>query len=225
MGKELAIVLVSGGMDSCVVAAIANREYDMAFLHVNYGQLTEKRELSAFKEIANYYGVGKNRQLITDIGYLLKIGGSSLTDQNIEIDNGDLNGSRVANTYVPFRNTHLLSIAVSWAEVISAGYIFIGAVSQDNPGYPDCKEEYYEAFNNLIKVGTKPDTCIKVVTPIIGLQKSEIVKKGVSLNAPLHLTWSCYQNNFHACGKCNSCLLRIEAFCKAGITDLFATID
>ena len=219
MSKELTIVLVSGGMDSCVVTSIADTEYELAMLHVNYGQLTEKRELKAFNDIADYYKVNKNRRLVADISYLTKIGGSSLTDKQIEIDSPTNDNGVVPNTYVPFRNTHFLSIAVSWAEVIAAKTIFIGAVAQDRPGYPDCTQPYYNAFNKLITVGTKPSTQIKVLTPIIGMQKSEIVKKGFSLNAPLDLTWSCYKNSETACGKCNSCVLRLEAFRKAGIDD------
>lgn len=219
MPKELAIVLISGGMDSCVAAAIANVEYELAALHVNYGQRTEKRELQAFNDIADYYKVDDSRRLVADISYLSEIGGSSLTDERIEINGPKADDDTVPNTYVPFRNTHFLSIAVSWAEVISAGKIFIGAVAQDRPAYPDCNQRYYDAFNKLIEAGTKPSTKIKVLTPVIGMQKSEIVKKGVSLNSPLHLTWSCYKNNVLACGECNSCLLRLEAFCKAGIDD------
>ncbi|MGR3317543.1 MAG: 7-cyano-7-deazaguanine synthase QueC [Candidatus Anammoxibacter sp.] len=219
MSKELTIVLVSGGMDSCVVTSIADAEYELAMLHVNYGQLTEKRELKAFNDIADYYKVNENRRLVADVSYLSKIGGSSLTDKKIKIDSPADDNGVVPNTYVPFRNTHFLSIAVSWAEVISARTIFIGAVAQDRPGYPDCNPPYYNAFNKLITVGTKPSTQIKVLTPIIGMQKSEIVKKGFSLNAPLDLTWSCYKNSETACGKCDSCVLRLEAFRKAGIED------
>lgn len=219
MSRELAIVLVSGGMDSCVTAAIANIEYRMAFLHVNYGQRTEKRELQAFNEIADYYNIEEDKRFVADITYLQKIGGSSLTDHNIEIPGLKRDETRIPNTYVPFRNTHLLSIAVSWAEVMAAKYIFIGAVSQDSPGYPDCRGEYYDAINKLIKVGTKPGSQIRVLTPIIRMKKAEIVKKGASLNAPLHLTWSCYKNNDLACGECNSCLLRSKAFQEAGIED------
>ena len=219
MSKELTIVLVSGGMDSCVVTSIADTEYELAMLHVNYGQRTEKRELKAFNDIADYYKVNDNRRLIADVSYLAEIGGSSLTDKKIEIDIPANDNSVVPNTYVPFRNTHFLAIAVSWAEVISAKTIFIGAVAQDRPGYPDCNQVYYNAFNKLITVGTKPSTQIKVLTPIIGMQKSEIVTKGFSLNAPFDLTWSCYKNEEIACGNCNSCRLRLEAFRKAAIED------
>ena len=216
--KELAIVLVSGGMDSCVTAAVAVQEHEMAFLHVGYGQRTQVRELAAFNAIADYYGV--TRRLMADIGYLKKIGGSSLTDDNIPVaESGLEDGDTIPTSYVPFRNTHLLSIAVSWAEVMGASKVFIGAVEEDSSGYPDCRKEYYQAFNNLVEVGTKPETHIQVITPLIDLSKSEIVLKGVELGAPLHLTWSCYKNTHKACGVCDSCILRLKGFRKAGVED------
>ena len=216
--RELAIALVSGGMDSCVSAAIAKQKYDLALLHVNYGQRTEERELQAFNAIADHYQV--KRRLIANVEYLKLIGGSSLTDENIPVSMADLNNKDIPTSYVPFRNTHLLAIAVSWAEVIDASKIFIGAVEEDSSGYPDCRKEYYQAFNNLIKVGTKPETHIEVVTPLIDMKKDEIVLKGIELSAPLHLTWSCYKSNDRACGECDSCALRIKGFKKAGIKDL-----
>jgi len=219
--NKLAVVLVSGGMDSCVTAAIAAQEYEMAFLHVSYGQRTQARELEAFSAIADHYGV--KRRLTTDIGYLTEIGGSSLTDESIpvaELGLDEAQGEKaIPTSYVPFRNTHLLSIAVSWAEVIGAPRVFIGAVEEDSSGYPDCRKEYYRAFNQLIDVGTKPETQIQVVTPLIDMRKSEIVLRGVELGAPLHLTWSCYKNNRKACGVCDSCLLRLRAFREAGVED------
>ena len=216
--KELAIVLVSGGMDSCVTAAVAVQEHEMAFLHVGYGQRTQVRELAAFNAIADYYGV--TRKLTADIGYLKKIGGSSLTDDSIPVaESGLEDGDTIPTSYVPFRNTHLLSIAVSWAEVMGASKVFIGAVEEDSSGYPDCRKEYYQAFNNLVEVGTKPETHIQVITPLIDLSKSEIVLKGVELGAPLHLTWSCYRNIHKACGVCDSCVLRLKGFRKAGVED------
>ena len=222
--KGLAIVLLSGGMDSCVTTAIANEEYNIALLHVRYSQRTQTREYKSFCDIADCYKVPKERVLITELDYLRKIGGSSLTDPDIDVDISFETNARtdIPQTYVPFRNTHLLSIAVSWAEVIGAEKIYIGAVEQDSPDYPDCRKEYYDAFNKLIEVGTKPSTNINVVTPLIGMKKSEIVKKGVELNAPLHLTWSCYKENERACGKCHSCKLRLNAFKEAGIIDMIS---
>ena len=218
MNKNRSIVLVSGGMDSCVTAAIANKAHEMAFLHVNYGQRTEERELKAFNDIADYYKV--NKRLVADIRYLKEIGGSSLTDERMEIEQlKQPDPAKIPSTYVPFRNTHILSIATSWAEVIDAEKIFIGAVEQDSSGYPDCRSVYFKAFNELIKEGTKPDTSIHIETPLINLRKKDIVLKGVELKAPLHLTWSCYKNSTHACGRCESCVLRLKGFKEAGVED------
>lgn len=217
--KELAIVLVSGGMDSCVTAALANERYQLALLHVNYGQRTELRELKAFRDIASYYRIPEDRVLISNIDHLSKIGGSSLTDPRMDVHPAQLTGTEIPTSYVPFRNTLLLTIAVSWGEVIGARKVFIGAVEQDNPGYPDCKPGYYEIFNRLIKVGTKPTTCIEVETPLIEKTKTEIVKLGIAIKAPLHLSWSCYKNSDKACGLCHSCFLRLKAFQEAGVKD------
>ena len=215
--KEIAIVLVSGGMDSCVTAAIANEKYELAFLHLNYGQRTEQRELRAFNDIADHYHV--KHRIVVDIDYLKKIGGSSLTDEKIAIERADLQRKEIPLSYVPFRNANLLAIAVSWGEVIGARKIFIGAVEEDSSGYPDCRKEFYQAFNNVIKQGTKPTTNLEIVTPIIHMKKSEIVKQGVELIAPFHLTWSCYQNEDIACGICDSCALRLRGFRQAGVDD------
>jgi len=225
MKKELAVILVSGGMDSCVTAAIANEQCRLAFLHVNYGQRTEARELQAFNGIADFYTVEK--RLSVSIEHLKVIGGSSLTDMNMPVPetnplqapNPQLRTSPVPSTYVPFRNAHLLSIATSWAEVIGASKIFIGAVEEDSSGYPDCREVFYQAFNKVIEMGTKPETRIAIVTPLIHLKKSAIVRKAVELGAPLRLTWSCYQNSDRACGKCESCTLRLKGFKEAGVDD------
>jgi 7-cyano-7-deazaguanine synthase len=222
MIKDLAIVLVSGGMDSCVTAAIASREYRLAFLHVNYGQRTEERELRSYNEIADYYRAEK--RLVVSIEHLKVIGGSALTDASIPVPelkphSSKLKTSSIPSTYVPFRNAHLLSIATSWAEVIGAAKIFIGAVEEDSSGYPDCRETFYQAFNKAIEMGTKPETRIEIVTPLIHLKKSDIVKKGMELKAPFHLTWSCYQNSEKACGRCESCHLRLKGFKEAGVSD------
>ena len=222
MKNELAIVLVSGGMDSCVTAAIANTEYRLAFLHVNYGQRTEARELQAFKEIADFYKAEK--QLSVSIEHLKVIGGSALTDTTIPVPElvprpSSLVPPGIPSTYVPFRNAHLLSIATSWAEVIGARKIFIGAMEEDSSGYPDCRETFYQAFNKVIEMGTKPETRVEIVTPLIHMKKGEIVKRGVELGAPLRLTWSCYQNSEKACGRCESCALRLKGFKEAGVKD------
>jgi 7-cyano-7-deazaguanine synthase len=225
MKKELAIVLVSGGMDSCVCAAIANNEYKLALLHVNYGQLTEERELRSFRDIADHYKAHK--RLVVSLEHLKVIGGSALTDPSIPVPVTDehrthearVKTASIPSTYVPFRNAHLLSIATSWAEVIGATKIYIGAVEEDSSGYPDCRESFYRAFNKVIEIGTKPDTRVEIITPLIHMNKSEIVKKGVELGAPLDLTWSCYQNSEKACGRCESCALRLKGFKEAGVKD------
>ncbi len=216
--SNLAIVLASGGMDSCVTAAIAQKENEeIALLHVSYGQRTEKRERKAFEDIADFYGVEK--RLAVSIEYLAEIGGSSLTDKNIKVTQADLESKEIPTSYVPFRNANMLAIATSWAEVLRANSIYIGAVSEDSSGYPDCRPEFYAAFEKTIEVGTKPDTNIKIKTPIIHLSKAEIVKKGFELNAPLRLSWSCYKNSDLACGICDSCALRLRGFANTGAVD------
>jgi 7-cyano-7-deazaguanine synthase len=217
-GPQLAICLVSGGMDSCVTAAIAQQENDeLAFLHVSYGQRTEQRERESFDALADHFNVGL--RLVISLEHLARIGGSSLTDEAIPVTTANLTSSAIPSSYVPFRNSHLLAAAVSWGEVIGALSIYIGAVAEDSSGYPDCRPEFYDAFQNVIDLGTKPETRITVRTPVIHLKKSEIVQKGVDLGAPLHLTWSCYQDSQLACGKCDSCALRLRAFREAGVPD------
>ncbi len=215
--NKTAVAAVSGGLDSCVTAAIANQNYELALIHFNYGQRTEKRELKAFNDIADFYKVSK--RLVVDITHLAKIGGSSLTDNNINVSKADLLNKEIPTSYVPFRNANILSASVSWAEVIGAEAIFIGAVHEDSSGYPDCRPEFFNAFEKVIQFGTKPETSIKIETPVIHLTKAEIIKKGVELNAPLHLSWSCYQNEDEACGECDSCALRLRGFQQAGVED------
>ncbi len=217
VSKSMAVVLVSGGMDSLVTAAIAGLEYELAFLHLNYGQRTERRELKAFNDIADFYKVQK--KLVVNVEYLSQIGGSSLTDNKMDVSKADLEFDGIPTSYVPFRNANILSIATSWAEVIGAKKIFIGAVEEDSSGYPDCREAFYDAFNRVIEIGTKPDTYIRIVTPIIHLKKHEIVSKGAELKAPFELSWSCYQNEDKACGECDSCALRLRGFQLAGLND------
>ena len=201
-----------------MTAAIARAENDeIAFLHISYGQRTERRERQAFNDIADFYGV-ENR-LDISIEYLARIGGSSLTDKNIEVSEANLESKEIPTSYVPFRNANMLSIATSWAEVLGANSIYIGAVSEDSSGYPDCRPEFYEAFEKTIDAGTKPDTKISIKTPIIHLLKSEIVRQGIELNAPLNLSWSCYRSEDLACGTCDSCALRLRGFAKAGVKD------
>lgn len=214
-----AVVLVSGGMDSCVTAAIAQAAgLEMRFLHLNYGQRTEHRELRAFHDIADHYAVPADHRLIVSIEHLAKIGGSSLTDAAIPVTEADLESTAVPSSYVPFRNAHILSIAVSWAEVTGAERIYIGAVDEDSSGYPDCRPAYYAAFNEVIRLGTAAAN-IRIETPIIQMNKAEIVRQGIALHAPLERTWSCYQAEEVACGVCDSCALRLRGFALAGIPD------
>ena len=200
-----------------MTAAIAEQDYEIAFAHFNYGQKTEKRELKAFNEIADFYNVDK--RLIIDYSHLSKIGGSSLTDQNIEISQADLTSKDIPTSYVPFRNANILSACVSWAEVLKAEAVFICAVFEDSSGYPDCRPSFFNAFEKMIDLGTKPKTSIKIATPIIHLSKAEIIKKGIELKAPIHLTWSCYQSEDKACGVCDSCAFRLRGFQQVGIED------
>jgi 7-cyano-7-deazaguanine synthase len=216
-----AVVLVSGGMDSCVTAAAAQQSHRPAFLHASYGQRTERRERQAFEAIADFYGV--RERLVVRLDHFRAIGGSALTDGRIAVPEGEpgtpVESQEIPPTYVPFRNAHFLSVAVSWAEVIGASAVFIGAVAEDSSGYPDCRPAYYDVFQQLVRVGTRPETEIQVVTPVITMRKSEIVRLGAELGAPLDLTWSCYQFEDSACGACDSCRLRVRAFAEAGIHD------
>jgi 7-cyano-7-deazaguanine synthase len=217
MVKELAVVLVSGGLDSCLTATIASQSCELAFLHLNYGQKTANREKKAFQDIADYFEVCK--KLEVDAGHFTVIGGSSLTDDEISIAEANLANKEIPLSYVPFRNANILAVATSWAEVIGARKIFIGAVEEDSSGYPDCRESFFKAFNQVISEGTKPDTTIEIITPLIRMSKKQIVEKSIDLNAPLHLTWSCYQNEEKACGICDSCALRLRGFQQAGVED------
>lgn len=214
-----AIVLVSGGMDSCVTIALASRAgCTMQFLHINYGQRTESRELIAFHALADFYQIPSTDRMVSSIQHLTAIGGSSLTDSSIPVSQADLGNTSIPSSYVPFRNAHILSVAVSWAEVSDAEQIYIGAVEEDSSGYPDCRPAYYAAFNELIRLGTARGN-IRIETPVIGMSKEEIVRAGLDLGAPLELTWSCYQNEDIACGVCDSCALRLRGFQLAGETD------
>ena len=218
-----AVVLLSGGMDSCVTAAIAARTHALALVHASYGQRTERRERQAFDAVADFYGV--RERLVARLDHFRQIGGSALTDAAVAVpEREELPRAEegIPVTYVPFRNAHFLSIAVSWAEAIGAGSVWIGAVAEDSSGYPDCRPEYYRAFQELVRAGTRPETRIEIETPVIRMRKSDIIRRGIELGAPLHLTWSCYQGEQEACGACDSCLLRLRAFAEAGVTDPIA---
>jgi 7-cyano-7-deazaguanine synthase len=226
--KSRAVVLLSGGMDSCVCGALAARDHAAAALHVSYGQRTEDRERQSFLAICQRLNI--HDKLLVRNEALRAIGGSALTDENIAVPRGDGDGHTMGHdvpvTYVPFRNAHFLAVAVSWAEVLGAAKVYIGAVEQDSSGYPDCRPAYYEAFNQVIQAGTKEGT-IEIVTPLIRLRKAEIVRLGLELGAPFDLTWSCYSRQDQACGVCDSCVLRLRAFAAAGARDPlpYATID
>jgi len=240
MTKPLGVVCLSGGMDSCVTAAIAAETHELALLHVNYGQRTEARELWSFREIADFYKA--ERRLVVDLEHLSRIGGSALTDEAIDVPLGTVppsgtvpNGAASSDegavphsgtiplgipvTYVPFRNANILAAAVSWAEVLGARAVFIGAVEEDSSGYPDCRKSFFAAFQSAVTLGTRPETKIEIVTPVIGMKKSEIVRRGAALGAPFQLTWSCYRDDRLACGACDSCLLRMRAFRDARVPD------
>jgi 7-cyano-7-deazaguanine synthase len=210
------VVLLSGGMDSCVCAALAARDHDAAAVHISYGQRTEEREREAFSAICDRLGI--RRRLVVRNQALSAIGGSALTDPNIEVPDSHSIGKDIPITYVPFRNAHFLSVAVSWAEMLDAGKVYIGAVEQDSSGYPDCRPAYYQAFNQVVKLGTKEGR-IEIVTPLIHMRKTEIIRLGLELGAPLDLTWSCYSREDRACGVCDSCVLRLRAFREAGSAD------
>jgi len=217
MSRPLAVVLLSGGLDSCVTAAVAAQDHELAFLHVKYGQRTEAREERAFRDLCAYFR--PRHRLITEVPALKAIGGSALTDSRISVPEEEPDPSRIPVTYVPFRNAHFLAIAASWAEVLGATRIFIGANQVDFSGYPDCRRSFFDAFERAIEEGTRPETHIRIETPLINLTKEEIVRLGARLKAPFHLTWSCYQREEVACGRCESCRLRLKAFAEAGIKD------
>lgn len=218
MSRPLEVVLISGGMDSAVALGMTLKErFEAAGLHLNYGQKTEKREVRAFKEICDFYGIEK--RLVVSLPYFRQIGGSSLTDEKIQLSTSGIDPQGIPNSYVPFRNAHGLSIATSWAEVLGASLIVIGAVEEDSSGYPDCREVFYKVFEQAIRLGTKPETKIEIWTPVIHFTKAEIVRKGSELGVPFHLTWSCYQNEEAACGVCDSCRLRLKGFAEAGVED------
>ena len=217
--RPLAVVCLSGGMDSAVTTALALKAYDLALLHANYGQRTEARELSCFEALARHFGMTSDRLLVVDFTSLRQIGGSSLTDRRMAVRHGAPEDGVVPTSYVPFRNAHLLAAATSWAEVLGASAIFIGAVEADSSGYPDCRPEFFRIFAEAIRLGTRADTNIAIETPVISMGKAEIIRMGLSLAVPFELTWSCYEANDEACGDCESCRLRLSAFLKAGSVD------
>ncbi len=215
--SDVAVVLLSGGMDSCVTVAVAAKSHQLALLHLDYGQRTRRRERRAFVEIADHFRVPSDRRLIVEADFLGRIGASALTDASIPVPKSP--GSGIPITYVPFRNAHLLSLGVSWAEVLGASAVFLGVVEDDSSGYPDCTRAFCEAFAQAAKLGTRAESSVEIQTPVIHNTKWEIVTLGTELGAPLHLTWSCYADEDAACGRCDSCRLRLDAFSRAGVRD------
>ena len=214
-----AVVLTSGGMDSCVCVALAALDYEIALLHASYGQRTAEQELTAFHAIGDHFQVGE--RLVLDLSHLAAMGGSALTDASLELEKFDASsvGQRIPASYVPFRNGNLLAAAVSWAEVLGAQAIYIGAVAADSSGYPDCRPEFLDAFARAAELGTRPETRISIKAPLVNLTKAQIIRLGIQHQAPLGLTWSCYQSGPKACGTCESCGLRLRAFTQAGVAD------
>jgi 7-cyano-7-deazaguanine synthase len=215
--RALAVVCVSGGMDSAVTAALAARDHGLAFLHGNYGQRTEGRELRAFHTLADHYRASE--RLVVDFQDLRALGGSSLTDRSLSVREGEPLEGVIPTSYVPFRNAHLLAAAASWGEVLRARAIFVGAVWEDSSGYPDCRPEFFVAFAEAIRLGTRPETHLGIVTPVIHMSKAEIVRTGLALGVPFAMTWSCYQAEDVACGACESCRLRLRGFAEARAPD------
>jgi 7-cyano-7-deazaguanine synthase len=215
----LCVILLSGGMDSCVTAAVAAQRNDLALLHLDYGQRTRLRERRAFDRIGDHYAVPQERRLVVESGFLSQIGGSALTDPSIAVPESGSPAGVIPVTYVPFRNAHLLSLGVSWAETLGASAIFIGVVEEDSSGYPDCTEAFCRAFASAANLGTRPGVELRIETPLIHLSKADIVRRGADLGAPLQLTWSCYVQDEVACGRCDSCRLRLDAFQAAGVQD------
>jgi 7-cyano-7-deazaguanine synthase len=218
--RPLAVVMLSGGMDSLTAAGVAMREgYDLALIHFNYGQRTEEAELRAFKRIAQFFNVVPERQLVVHTNFFTQIGGSALTESSLAVPKADLHSTTIPITYVPFRNAVLLSMAVGWAETLGAHAVYYGAVSADSSGYPDCRPSFVEAFNRVVSEGTRPEITIQVKAPLVNMTKPEIVELANYIGLPLEHTWSCYSRNDVACGTCDSCALRLRGFEQAGIPD------
>lgn len=214
---DKAIVLLSGGMDSLVTAAVAVQECEqVCFLHASYGQKTQERERQSFERLCRHYQPTDSK--ILDWSWLAEIGGSRLTDPDFASDRS-LAESRIPDTYVPFRNASLICAAVAWAEAVNASRIYIGAVEEDSSGYPDCRKSFFEAMQKAIETGSRNLPLITIHTPVIDLDKASIVRLGIQLNAPFELSWSCYFSSEEACGVCDSCRLRLKAFSLAGIAD------
>ena len=232
--RPRAVVLVSGGMDSATAVAEAiDRGYDPLFLHTSYGQRTEHREAECARLLAEHFDASDVLHVETD--HLARIGASSLTDEAMAVgdaemrsdgeegerDRGDASddAEEIPNTYVPFRNANLLSMAVSYAEAQDAEAVFVGAHSEDYAGYPDCRPEFFEAFERVVETGTRPETSVAVEAPFVERSKIDIVERGTELDVPFEHTWSCYRHERPACGTCDACAYRLQAFQRAGLRD------
>lgn len=215
---ESAVVLVSGGMDSATAAIEAQqRGYCLYFLHTTYGQQTADKESECARQLAEYMDVVDFLHIETD--HLGRIGASSLTDDSIDVEEVNLDSEEIPSSYVPFRNANLVSMATSYGEANDCSAIFIGAHSEDYSGYPDCRQEFFDAFQQVIDVGTKPETSIELLAPFVDWSKSEIAERGFDLGVPYELTWSCYSKEAPACGSCDACAYRLKAFKEAGVED------
>lgn len=218
MTSSNAVLLVSGGMDSATAVYEAmERGFEPHFLHASYGQQTESKEATCAEELAEAVGAPEFLRIETD--HLARIGASSLTDEELAVEDADIENETIPTTYVPFRNANLLSMAVSFAEANECSAIFIGAHSEDFSGYPDCRPAFFDAFQRVIDTGTKPDTDIELVAPFAEWSKTDIVERGLELEVPFEHTWSCYRDESPACGTCDACAYRLQAFQQAGATD------
>jgi len=216
--EKRAVILVSGGMDSATAVYEAiDRGYEPYFLHTSYGQRTEGKEYECAKALAEEVDAADFLHIET--GHLSQIGASSLTDEEMEVEDADVESDEIPTSYVPFRNANLLAMAVSYAEANDCSAVFIGAHSEDFSGYPDCRPEFFEAFQQVVNVGTKPDTDISLEAPFVEWSKTEIAERGLEIGVPYNLTWSCYRDEAPACGTCDSCAFRLEAFRNAGSRD------
>jgi len=213
-----AVCLLSGGMDSATLAYLAReRGFSILALHFNYGQRTERKERACARTIAGLLNAEEFQEV--DLAYLAAFGASSLTDHTLPVDCYRADREGIPNTYVPFRNGNLLSIATSYAEARGAGAIFIGVQSQDYSGYPDCRPAFIEAFQKAVETGTRSGTAIRIHTPFIHMNKREILMEGIRMNVPYEHTWSCYQDEDVACGVCGACHFRKTAFSLVGMRD------
>ena len=217
ISTKKAICILSGGMDSTLSSYIAKKDgFEIIAVHFNYGQRTQNRELKAFRDICDDLGILEKYEI--DIPFFTQIGASALTDKNIDVPTEGVKPG-VPITYVPFRNGIFLSITAAIAEKEGATAMYIGVVQEDSSGYPDCTDSFISDMTKAINQGTKEETKIEILTPLVHLSKAQIVQEAVKLSVPLEHTWSCYKEEAEACGVCDSCRLRLNGFKLAGVTD------